>query len=123
VFAKNPQSRYCRAMPDTFDPVLVICSFPDSLSARQIGMALVEKQLAACVTFLPGCTSIFCWQEKITESGETLALIKSTQALFSELEATIREHHPYEIPEIIGMPLAHLSHPYRQWMERQLARD
>ena len=110
-------------MSDTFDPVLVICSFPDSLSARQIGTVLVEKQLAACVSFVPGCTSIYSWQEKMTESTETLALIKSTQALFSELEATIRALHPYNVPEIIGMPLSQLSHPYRQWMERQLASE
>jgi periplasmic divalent cation tolerance protein len=57
-------------MPDALDPVLVICSFADSLSARQIGTVLMEKQLAACVTFLHACASICRWQGNITESGK-----------------------------------------------------
>ena len=81
--------------------VLVVSSFADQDSARQVGTTVVESQLAACVNLVPGVTSIYQWKGKIEEEGEVIALIKTTAEKLIELEAFLQENHPYEEPEFI----------------------
>jgi periplasmic divalent cation tolerance protein len=101
-------------------PLLVLCSFPDEKSARQIGLLLMEKQLAACVSFSTA-ESIYRWQGKIESAAETTAQIKTSAGHFSALSACIAEHHPYEVPEIIGLPITEISPFYREWLLASLA--
>ena len=96
------------------EPVVVLCTFPDFDQARQIGAALVERQVAACVNLLPGVESIYRWEGKVERGGEVLALIKTTR--YADLEAAIRELHPYEVPEIIALPIAAGLPEYLQWL-------
>ena len=83
---------------------VVLCTFPDLEQARQIGAALVERQVAACVNLLPGVESIYRWEGKVERAGEVLAILKTTR--YDELEAAIRELHPYEVPEVLALPVA-----------------
>ncbi len=101
-------------------PLLVFCSFPDQTVARQIGTLLLEKQLAACVSFIDQTQSIYRWQGQIESESEVLATIKTSIAHFDLLEKTIRQHHPYEVPEIIGIPIVEISPAYRQWLNAEL---
>lgn len=94
--------------------MVVLCTFPDLDQARQIGAALVERQVAACVNLLPGVESIYRWEGKVERAGEVLGLIKTT--CYADLEAAIRELHPYEVPEIIALPVAAGLPPYLAWM-------
>ena len=96
--------------------VVVLCTFPDIEQARQIGAALVERQVAACVNLLPGVESIYRWEGKIERAGEVLALIKTTR--YAALETAIRELHPYEVPEILALPVMKGSPEYLDWLER-----
>ena len=96
------------------EPVVVLCTFPDLDQARQIGAALVERQVAACVNLLPGVESIYRWEGKVERAGEVLALIKTTR--YSDLEAAIRELHPYEVPEIIALPVVAGLPAYLKWL-------
>ena len=96
------------------EPVVVLCTFPDLEQARQIGAALVERQVAACVNLLPGVESIYRWEGKVERAGEVLALIKTTR--YPDLEAAIRELHPYEVPEILALPVAAGSEGYLKWL-------
>ena len=106
-------------MPPSPTPLLVLCSFPDEGAARQIGTLLIEKQLAACVSFAVG-QSIYRWQGKIESATEVHAQIKTSQSHYPALEALIRAHHPYEVPEIIGLPITEISPAYREWLINEL---
>jgi periplasmic divalent cation tolerance protein len=107
-------------MQSSFTPLLVLCSFPGENKARQIGTLLLEKQLAACVSFAMG-QSIYRWQGKIESATEVHAQIKTSQAHYPALEALIREHHPYEVPEIIALPIVEVSSSYLDWMKESLS--
>ena len=98
--------------------LLVLCTFPDVEKARQIGTVLVEKQLVACVNLLPGVTSIYRWEGKIEEAGETLAIFKTTRAAWVVLEEELAALHPYDVPEIVAIEPAALSAAYAAWVER-----
>jgi periplasmic divalent cation tolerance protein len=102
---------------------LVLCSFPDLDSARQIGTLLVGKQLAACVNLLPGAESIYHWQGKVESAPEVLALFKTTEALWPALEQALAQAHPYEVPEIIAIRPDAAAGPYRAWLLESLRQD
>lgn len=102
---------------------LVLCSFPDIDSARQIGTLLVETQLAACVNLLPGAESIYHWQGKVESAPEVLALFKTTKALWPELEQALAQAHPYKVPEIIAIQPDAVAGPYRAWLLESLRQD
>jgi periplasmic divalent cation tolerance protein len=96
------------------EAVVVLCTFPDLDQARQIGAALVERQVAACVNLLPGVESIYRWEGKVERAGEVLALIKT--ARYPDLEAALRELHPYDVPEILAFPIAAGLPAYLAWL-------
>lgn len=93
---------------------VVLCTFPDLAQARQIGAAMVERQVAACVNLVPGIESIYRWEGKVERAGEVLALFKTTR--YPELEAALRELHPYEVPEILALPVAAGLPAYLAWL-------
>jgi periplasmic divalent cation tolerance protein len=95
---------------------LVLCSFPDLDSARQIGTLLVERQLAACVNLLPGAESIYHWQGKVESAPEVLALFKTSAEAWPELEKALMDAHPYDVPEIIAIQPDAVAGPYRAWL-------
>jgi periplasmic divalent cation tolerance protein len=97
------------------EPVVVLCTFPDLDQARQIGAVLIETQVAACVNLLPSVESIYRWQGKVERAGEVLAVIKTTR--YPDLEAKIRELHPYDVPEILALPVVAGLEAYLGWMK------
>ncbi len=82
------------------DVLMILCTFPNPEQARQIGTALVEKQLAACVNLIPAVESIYRWQGAVEISAEVLAIFKTTTVAWPEFEKALAERHPYEVPEI-----------------------
>ncbi len=99
---------------------LVLNTCPDAASAQRIAIALVDKDLAACVNIVPGLRSIYRWKGKRESADELLLIIKTRVADYSKLEAMIRELHPYELPEIIAVPI-HAGLPaYLQWVEHDV---
>ncbi len=102
------------------DEVLVIlCTFPDEAVARQIGALLVEKQVAACVNVVPGLRSIYRWQGEVHDDPEVLAVIKTTREAYPRLEAALLEAHPYEVPEVLALPVAAGAEAYQRWVAEQ----
>jgi len=83
--------------------------------------ALVAGQLAACVNILPPATSIYRWQGKIEQAEEIPLLIKTTTGRYAEVETTIRTLHPYEVPEVIAVPLAAGLPAYLGWLATETA--
>ncbi len=99
--------------------LLVLTNLPDRDSARRMADALIENRAAACVNILAECSSVYRWQEKIETASETPLLIKKTRAAYPRLEATIRAHHPYELPEIIAVPVDAGFPGYLQWVVQE----
>ena len=102
-------------------PVLVFTNAPDREVAERIAEALVEKRLAACVSVLGGCTSVYRWQGDVERAQEIPLLIKTRLARYPEVEATIRHLHPYELPEVIAVPLTQGLPEYLQWVAEETA--
>jgi periplasmic divalent cation tolerance protein len=103
------------------DVLLVLCTFPNSEQARQIGTLLVERQLTACVNLMPAVESIYRWQGKVENTTEVLAVFKTTAAVFPAFEKALAELHPYEVPEIIALNPAEVAGPYRAWVLNNVA--
>ena len=101
--------------------VIVLTSLPDKEAAMRLARELVERRLAACVNVLAECTSVFRWRGAIDETTEVPVLIKTRATRYAELEAAIRELHPYELPEIVAVPVRHGFDEYLQWVADETA--
>lgn len=99
--------------------LLVLTNLPDRDSALRVADALIESRAAACVNILAECSSVYRWQGKIDSTSEIPLLIKTTRSAYSRLEATIRAHHPYELPEIIAVPVDMGFPGYLQWVVQE----
>lgn len=98
------------------ETLLVVSNLPDRASAEKLARALIEARLAACVNVLSPCRSVYRWKGKVEDAEEFPVLIKTTRARYPALEAAIREHHPYELPEIIAVHLAGGLPAYLDWV-------
>ena len=85
--------------------IIIFCTCPDKLIAEKIASQLITKKLAACINIIPTITSIYEWQGKIEKSEEYLLIIKTKAELYEQMQTFICENHPYEIPEIIAIPI------------------
>jgi periplasmic divalent cation tolerance protein len=94
----------------------VLTNLPDRDTALKIANTLIEKKLAACVNVLGECTSVYRWRGALENAAEIPLLIKTTASRYTALEAAIRRLHPYELPEIVAVPLAHGLPAYLQWV-------
>lgn len=98
------------------DIVVVLTNLPDRAAAMKLARALVERRLAACVNVLAEALSVYRWQGEIETASEVPMLIKTRRGLYPELEAAIREAHPYELPEIIAVPAVLGLPAYLDWV-------
>ena len=98
------------------DVLVVLTNLPDRAAALQLAQTLVERRLAACVNILADCTSVYRWQGAIENATEIPVLIKTRSPLYPELEAAILEHHPYELPEIVAVPVTYGLAGYLDWV-------
>ncbi len=98
------------------ETLLVLTNLPDADSARQVARQLVEQRLAACVNILPACTSVYRWNDAVESATEVPVLIKTTLARYPALQAALTEVHPYELPEIIAVPLHEGLPAYLAWV-------
>ena len=101
-------------MADNFH--VVFCTCPTQESAEGIARCIVEARLAACVNVIPGLRSYYEWKGQIEVSNEFLLVIKSRIELFNALESIITSQHPYELPEMIAVPISTGSPPYLAWL-------
>jgi len=102
------------------DLQIVLCTTPDRETAELIANTLVAEQLAACVNILPGVTSVYRWKNTVEHSKELLLIIKTSGSVWPMLEAQIQALHPYELPEIIAVPIRTGEAEYIQWLENSL---
>lgn len=109
--------RFARAdMPNKPKYLLVLSTCPGSITAKNIANELIADQLAACVQVVPGVQSFFRWVGKVDNKEEHLLVIKTTAARYPELEEKIKALHPYELPEIVAVPISDGLAGYLTWI-------
>ncbi|MET0066741.1 MAG: divalent-cation tolerance protein CutA [Candidatus Thiodiazotropha sp.] len=98
--------------------LLILCTAPDRSTAERLAKRLVEQGLAACVSLSPRVTSIYQWQGNIETAEEIQLIIKTTGHRYQACESALRAEHPYELPEIIAVPVEQGLDAYIDWVER-----
>ena len=101
-------------MPDA--AILVLTALPDRDSALSLARALVTARLAACVNVGASVESMYHWQGQFETAREVPVAIKTRALLYSRVEAAVAAAHPYELPEIIAVPITHASDRYLAWI-------
>jgi periplasmic divalent cation tolerance protein len=99
--------------------LLVVSNVPDAEAAERIAGSLLRKKLAACVNVLPAVRSFYTWEGQLESASECTLLIKTVEARYPALQAEIQALHPYEVPEIIAIPLAAGLPAYLQWVIKE----
>jgi periplasmic divalent cation tolerance protein len=101
------------------ETLVVLTTCPDPDSAERIARRLVEDRLAACVNRLAPVRSTYRWQGAVEDGEEYPLLIKCTRERYAAVEAALREQHPYEVPEIVALPVVAGWGPYLRWVDNE----
>jgi len=101
------------------EAIVVLTNLPDRAAALKLAQELIARRLAACVNVLAECTSVYRWKGIVENASEVPVLIKTRAALYPELEAAIGELHPYELPEIIAVPIVRGLAEYLEWVSEE----
>lgn len=100
--------------------ILVTTTCSDRASLQQIAEHLVDSRLAACVQFSGPVLSVYRWEEKLESTQEWLLQVKTRASLWETVVATINSLHPYDVPELLATPLAHIAPDYERWLDENL---
>ena len=101
------------------DALLVFTTLPNADKAYEVAKVLVEEKLAACVNILPAVRSIYRWQDKLQDENEVLVMLKTRAENVERLKARILELHPYELPEVLAVPVESGYGAYLDWLNAQ----
>jgi periplasmic divalent cation tolerance protein len=102
------------------EKVVVLCTIGSAEEAERVARAVVERGLAACVNVVPGVVSFYRWKGEIARDAEWLMVMKTTAARFEPLRQALVDLHPYDVPEIIGLPIERGHAPYLEWIEESV---
>ncbi|AYN27897.1 divalent cation tolerance protein CutA [Buttiauxella sp. 3AFRM03] len=106
-------------MPNT-QAVVILCTAPDEATAQELAALMLAEKLAACVTILPGATSLYYWEGKMEQEYEVQMLLKSDIDHQEALIACLKSHHPYQTPELLVLPVTHGDSDYLSWLYASL---
>ena len=101
--------------------LLVLTNLPDRAAAEALAAQLVERRVAACVNILSPCRSVYRWRGEVQHDEEHPLLIKTTLEIYPALERAIRAGHPYELPEIVAVPIERGLPEYLRWLAEETA--
>lgn len=103
--------------------IVVFSTCASAEDAARIARHLVDARVAACVTILPGARSVYRWEGRIEDTAEHVLLIKSSRAVFPALRAAIERVHPYQVPEIIALPVVDGAANYLAWLAAETSAE
>jgi periplasmic divalent cation tolerance protein len=106
---------------DDVSHIVVLTTLPDAEAAQAFVRQLVDQRVIACGTVLGRATSVFRWQGAVEEAAEVQVVLKTRRALWDRLEAAVRDAHPYEVPELVALPVAAGSEAYLAWVSAETA--
>ena len=98
------------------DALLVFTTLPTADKAAEIAKLLVDEKLVACANLLPAVRSIYRWQGKMHDENEVLVLLKTRAEQLERLKLRLLEVHPYEVPEVLAVPVESGYQPYLEWL-------
>ncbi|WP_410498951.1 divalent-cation tolerance protein CutA [Chitinibacter sp. S2-10] len=110
-------------MQTPHDSLVVCCNCPDETSAHLLAQGIITARLAACVNQMAAVKSSYHWHGKIEQMTEVPLMIKTTVAAYPQLEQWLLEHHPYEVPEIIALPIIAGAASYLDWIAKEVNLD
>lgn len=99
--------------------LVVVTNLPDRATAERIADSLVTQGVAACVNILAGCTSVYRWEGKLNHTDEVPMFVKTTREAYPRLETALRKLHPYELPEIVALPVSAGLPDYLNWVVQE----
>lgn len=99
---------------------VVLMTAPDLDVARELGRRLVEERLAACANIVPGLVSIFRWQGEVKDESEVLLVLKTTGSVVGALVERAASLHPYDVPEVLALPVVEGYGPYLDWVRSEV---
>jgi periplasmic divalent cation tolerance protein len=108
-------------MNEAAGTIIVYTTFPNENDARNLGGALVEMRLAACVNIFPGMISIYRWEDKLENTNETAMIVKTNKDLQAKVIEAIAARHPYTVPALIVFEPGHVAAAYSEWLHSQTA--
>ncbi|MGB9592327.1 MAG: divalent-cation tolerance protein CutA [Candidatus Kryptoniota bacterium] len=107
-------------MDDQDHPIVILITAPSREVAQQIAQALLEHHLAACINLITGVQSLYRWEGQLQNDEEVLLLVKSRSEIFqSQLIPLVRQLHPYQLPELIVLPILDGYPPYLDWLRQE----
>jgi periplasmic divalent cation tolerance protein len=104
-------------MTTPISAIVVLITAPSVEAANQLAQGLLAQKLAACVNIVPAVRSLYIWGGKINDEAEVLLVVKSRANLFNRLESAVKTIHPYDVPEILALPVLMGSADYLAWIE------
>jgi len=107
--------------PGVTGRVVVLCTIGSAEDAERVARAVVERGLAACVNVVPGVTSFYRWRGEIAQDAEWLMVMKTTAARFEALREALVKLHPYDVPEVVELPIERGHPPYLAWIDESVA--
>ncbi|AMO83733.1 MAG: divalent cation tolerance protein CutA [Enterobacterales bacterium] len=110
-----------KPLPDNVtDAIVVLCTAPDEACAQQLASLALSEKLAACVTLLPGASSMYYWEGKLEQEYEVQMILKSERSHQEALLRFLKQHHPYQTPELLVLPVHAGDKDYLSWLNASL---
>ncbi|MGI9291699.1 MAG: divalent-cation tolerance protein CutA [Gammaproteobacteria bacterium] len=98
------------------ETLIILCTCPDDAVAAELSRRLIEQGLAACINRFGGLTSVYKWEGEMKEGTEVQLVIKTSEQAVERLIEELKQLHPYELPEIIAVPITAGYNPYLEWI-------
>jgi periplasmic divalent cation tolerance protein len=102
------------------DKIVVLSTCATEEEGAKLARVLVDARVAACVTVVPGASSVYRWQGAVESAAECLLIIKSSRQLFEPLRLALEKAHAYDVPEVLALPVVDGAPNYMNWLEGQL---
>ncbi|MGL4684673.1 MAG: divalent cation tolerance protein CutA [Hafnia alvei] len=110
-----------KPLPDNVtDAIVVLCTAPDEACAQQLASLALSEKLAACVTLLPGASPMYYWEGKLEQEYEVQMILKSERSHQEALLSFLKQHHPYQTPELLVLPVHAGDKDYLSWLNASL---
>lgn len=102
------------------EAIVILCTAPDEATAQELAARVLGEKLAACATLLPGATSLYYWEGKLQQEYEVQLLFKSDRQHQQALLTYLKQHHPYQTPELLVLPVMAGDKDYLSWINASL---
>ena len=105
--------------PADHELIVVLTTVSDIEKAKLLAHQIIDQQMAACCNIVPGISSIYRWQGELCDEQECLLVMKTIKNRYLDLDEFVREHHPYEVPELLALPVSTCFEEYLSWVVNQ----